>query len=221
QVAAPGVLGNDSDVDGDALRAALVSGPAHGALTLNADGSFTYTPAAGFRGTDSFTYRASDGSAEDLATVTITDDDLPPPRVPAAHPLAVSGAPNGSATLYAPDVAGLYDPTRTATLSPFGGVGVGLRTAVADVDGDGIRDTVCVTGPGTPIRFAVVSGKDNSTVLVAPTAPFAGSESFTGGGVVAGAGIDRGGRSQIVVTPGPGGGARGAVLSLLPAGAGG
>ncbi|HJZ92727.1 MAG TPA: FG-GAP-like repeat-containing protein, partial [Gemmataceae bacterium] len=93
-----------------------------------------------------------------------------------------------------------------------------LRTAVADVDGDGIRDTVCVTGPGTPIRFAVVSGKDNSTVLVAPTAPFAGSESFTGGGFVAVADIDRDGRSEIVVTPDQGGGPRVTIFSLLPAG---
>ena len=60
-VAAPGVLGNDSDVDGDALTAVLVSGPAHGTLTLNANGSFTYTPAANYNGPDSFTYKANDG----------------------------------------------------------------------------------------------------------------------------------------------------------------
>jgi hypothetical protein len=37
-IAAPGVLGNDGDVDGDALTAVLVSGPSHGALVLNASG---------------------------------------------------------------------------------------------------------------------------------------------------------------------------------------
>src|SRR5207249_1544242 len=42
----PGVLANDSDADGDALAAILVSGPAHAAaFTLNPDGSFSYTPA--------------------------------------------------------------------------------------------------------------------------------------------------------------------------------
>src|SRR5204863_4724 len=72
-VSAPGVLANDSDVDGDALSAVLVSGPAHGTLTLNGDGSFSYTPALNYNGIDSFTYRASDGSLESAdATVTIT-----------------------------------------------------------------------------------------------------------------------------------------------------
>jgi VCBS repeat-containing protein len=73
QVVAPGVLGNDTDADGDPLTAVLGSGPANGSLTLNANGGFSYTPAAGFSGTDSFTYRAHDGTAHsNLATVTIT-----------------------------------------------------------------------------------------------------------------------------------------------------
>src|SRR5207249_2728650 len=45
-IAAPGVLANDSDVDGDPLTAVIVAGPAHGSVTLTASGSFTYTPAA-------------------------------------------------------------------------------------------------------------------------------------------------------------------------------
>jgi hypothetical protein len=61
-VAASGVLGNDSDTDGAALSAALVSGPAHGTLTLEPDGSFRYAPAADYHGPDAFTYRAHDGS---------------------------------------------------------------------------------------------------------------------------------------------------------------
>ncbi|MGN6544931.1 MAG: tandem-95 repeat protein [Aureliella sp.] len=72
-VPARGVLANASDVDGDALSAILGAGPAHGSLVLNADGSFTYTPAAGYSGSDSFTYRASDALAfSGLATVVIT-----------------------------------------------------------------------------------------------------------------------------------------------------
>jgi hypothetical protein len=70
--AADGLLANDSDADGDPLSAVLVAGPAHGALTPNADGSFSYTPGAGFVGTDSFTYQASDGAdGSNVATATI------------------------------------------------------------------------------------------------------------------------------------------------------
>lgn len=64
--AAPGVLGNDSDPDGDMIIALLVSGPANGIVNLNPDGSFTYTPNAGFVGTDSFTYKASDGKLDSV-----------------------------------------------------------------------------------------------------------------------------------------------------------
>src|SRR4029079_12473014 len=55
-VAASGVLANDTDVDANPLTAAVVTGPSHGTLTLNANGSFTYTPAANYNGADSFTY---------------------------------------------------------------------------------------------------------------------------------------------------------------------
>lgn len=75
-VAAPGILGNDSDVDGDSLTASLETGPANGSLTLNADGSFTYVPSAGFAGTDSFTYRANDGTVESSATTVSINVDV-------------------------------------------------------------------------------------------------------------------------------------------------
>jgi len=72
-VAAPGVLGNDTDADGVTLTAELVSSTANGVLTFNEDGSFVYTPNEGFSGTDSFTYRASDGELDsDLATVVLS-----------------------------------------------------------------------------------------------------------------------------------------------------
>nr|WP_314623574.1 tandem-95 repeat protein [uncultured Noviherbaspirillum sp.] len=70
--AAQGVLANDTDADGDALAAAIQDGPAHGTLALAGDGSFVYTPDADFFGSDSFTYRANDGSASsELATAAI------------------------------------------------------------------------------------------------------------------------------------------------------
>ena len=72
-VAAPGVLSNDTDADGNSLTAVLVSGPAYGSLTLTNNGGFSYTPTAGFAGTDSFTYKANDGLSNSAnATVTIS-----------------------------------------------------------------------------------------------------------------------------------------------------
>jgi endonuclease G len=81
-VTAPGVLANDNDIDGGALSAQLVSNVSHGALALNADGSFVYTPAPNFAGTDSFTYRASDGTDNsNAATVSITVNDTVGPTI--------------------------------------------------------------------------------------------------------------------------------------------
>lgn len=61
RVSARSVLSNDLDPDGDPLVAAVATPPAHGGLTLLADGSIVYTPQAGFTGFDSFTYLADDG----------------------------------------------------------------------------------------------------------------------------------------------------------------
>ena len=67
-----GVLANDSDPDRDNLTASLVQGPSDGTLTLNTDGSFTYTPNLGFGGSDHFTYQAYDGTVlSDPATVDL------------------------------------------------------------------------------------------------------------------------------------------------------
>jgi VCBS repeat-containing protein len=68
-----GVLAGDDDLDGDSLSAVLVDDVDHGTLSLNANGSFGYNPAANFNGSDSFTYRASDGALQSaVATVSIT-----------------------------------------------------------------------------------------------------------------------------------------------------
>lgn len=81
-VPAPGVLANDTDVDaGQTLQAVLESEPSHGTLTLNANGSFSYTPALDYNGSDAFSYRASDGiatSAPVIVTINIKPVDDPP-----------------------------------------------------------------------------------------------------------------------------------------------
>jgi VCBS repeat-containing protein len=90
-IPAPGVLANDTDADGDQLTAVKVSDPAHGSLTLNADGSFSYTPTPAYIGSDSFTYKAEDGSHEsNVATVSIL--------VQQAHPVTFVLGTHGTRT---------------------------------------------------------------------------------------------------------------------------
>ncbi|WP_374326246.1 tandem-95 repeat protein [Azonexus sp.] len=65
-------LANGADVDGDALTLRIVSQPAHGTLTKNADGSYTYTPVANWSGEDSFTYVVNDGKQDsNVATMRL------------------------------------------------------------------------------------------------------------------------------------------------------
>ncbi|HLA95441.1 MAG TPA: FG-GAP-like repeat-containing protein [Pyrinomonadaceae bacterium] len=71
-VNASGVLANDTDLYNDPLTATLVSSTTHGTVVLNSNGSFTYTPNTGYSGSDSFTYRAGDGSfTSNIATVSL------------------------------------------------------------------------------------------------------------------------------------------------------
>src|SRR5206468_2823480 len=85
------VLANDSDSHNGApnenntpLTAQLVSAPSHAAaFTLNANGTFSYTPATDYNGGDSFTYQAVDslGGVSNTATVTITVNSVNDPPV--------------------------------------------------------------------------------------------------------------------------------------------
>ena len=84
---ADGLLKNDTDAGDDALSAVLESGPAHGTLTLNGDGSFSYEPDGDYNGEDTFTYKAEDGvvggndapriTGEQPASNTTTTDRTP------------------------------------------------------------------------------------------------------------------------------------------------
>ena len=93
-----GVLINDSDPERDSLMAMLASTTSNGQLALNATGSFTYTPRAeNFNGqgtfTDSFTYKASDGTAASATAVV---------RITVGRQCTITGTPNsdsGKATL--------------------------------------------------------------------------------------------------------------------------
>ncbi len=110
EVDVPGVLDNDTDVDGDAISAVLVDGPAHGTLTLNEDGSFVYEPETDFNGSDSFTYKAYDGqdeSSEATVVVNVTpigvarlEED---PLYPGGKMLVVYGTREDDHILFEPE----------------------------------------------------------------------------------------------------------------------
>ena len=115
------MIDNDADADGDALTAALLDGPSHGALDFAADGSFTYTPAADFFGADSFTYQVSDGQAtSDVATVNlavapvndtpVANDDVIPEHAIAAGAIRVAVI-GGSSSSYIAAATQLEDST--------------------------------------------------------------------------------------------------------------
>jgi VCBS repeat-containing protein len=80
-ISAPGVLANDTDPEGDPLTASLMRAAKHGTVSLSGDGSFTYTPDVDYVGTDSFTYKANDGTANSntaTVTITVTSTNAPP-----------------------------------------------------------------------------------------------------------------------------------------------
>ena len=72
-----GVLANDTDPNDDPLSAIKVSNPEHGTVTLNLNGSLTYTPYGDWNGTDTFTYKANDGAEDsNIATVSVVVDPV-------------------------------------------------------------------------------------------------------------------------------------------------
>jgi VCBS repeat-containing protein len=150
-ITAPGVRGNDTDVDGDLLTTHVVTMPSHGTLTLNADGSFSYTPALDYRGQDGFTYRANDGTVDsNEATVTITVVPVNDPPVAADDTYAT--AEDSVLTVAAPGVK------------------------ANDTDSDGDAFTVRVIGQ--PAHGSVALNGDGSFTYT-PAADFHGTDTFT------------------------------------------
>jgi hypothetical protein len=94
-IEAPGVLANDTDPEGDLVAVVLVTGPTHGLLQLEVDGSFVYTPESGFEGFDTFVYEVNDGyneAVQGTATLAVGDVSYPPEATDDTL-LATSGVP--------------------------------------------------------------------------------------------------------------------------------
>lgn len=150
-VAAPGVLGNDTDVDGNTLTAVLANAPTKGTLTLNANGSFVYTPNANVTGSDAFTYRANDGTTNsNLATVTITITAVNDPPVTQ------------------PDT---YSVHRGATLSIQS---PGVLINDTDIEGNS-RTAVLVSGAAN----GTLTLNSNGSFTYTPNLGFVGQDTFT------------------------------------------
>ena len=114
----PGVLLNDAELDLEPLTARLVSPAAHGTLTLRSDGGFTYAPAPGYFGADTFTYVAHDGLLDSApATVLIQVNPAP------GHEFRTGlVAPGGTLTTDTEgDGATSEDFIETTVLTPQGG----------------------------------------------------------------------------------------------------
>ena len=146
-VPAPGVLANDSDLDGDALTAVLDAGPSlASAFALNADGSFSYTPASA--GADSFTYHAFDGVlGSNVVTVTIAVSE------PAPEGVTVSGiTPNSASTnsAVAVEISGSGFEAGAAVAFEGGGGPTPQVSNVVVVDGSTIAATVTIKSGGPP-----------------------------------------------------------------------
>ena len=181
-ISAPGVLGNDSDIDSNALSAVLVSGPAHGTLTLNPIGSFTYTPNANYNGTDSFTYKANDGTADsNEATVNITVNavnDAPTIAVTAGGACLADFKGQSKLTISDVDTAAgsltLSATSSNTTLVPngnitFGGTGANRTVTIATASGKSGLATITLTvrdgtsSSATSIKI-VVGGSSNDSL---------------------------------------------------------
>jgi Ca2+-binding RTX toxin-like protein len=148
----PGLLGNDSDPDGDDIYAVYASGPTAGKLTIGDDGSFVYTPAARYHGTDTFTYKATDDHLESApATVTITVTPGPN-AAPKAVPDSYTVAQNGTLTQSAP----------------------GMLANDTDADGDPLTAKL-----GDTPDHGKISMKSTGEFTYTPLTGYHGTDSFT------------------------------------------
>ena len=161
------VLANDTDADDDPRTATLLTGPAHGDVVLNADGSFTYTPDTNFNGTDTFTYKVSDDTGRwhvhgllgffspdaghtDTATVTLSV-------------IAVNDPP-----VVKNDSASTAEDTSLTVAGP------GVLANDNDIEGNPLTATI-VTGPSN----GSATLNPNGSYTYTPNTNFNGTDTFT------------------------------------------
>ena len=145
----PGVLGNDSDVDGDTLTSIIDTTTSSGVLALNSDGSFTYTPTTNSNDSDSFTYHANDGFLDsNIVTVDITI------------------TPENDAPIARDDLAETQQ-------------NVPIRIDVLENDSDTEDDSLNIILTIDPSETKGLVELENSKVLFTPIVDFAGETTFS------------------------------------------
>ena len=157
---APGVLGNDTDADANPLTASLVTDPAHAKFfSLASDGAFLYIPVDNFNGSDSFTYKANDGSLDsNVATVTITVNAVNDAPVISATPDTQSvqySDPISAVSITAADIDSTTLTANTTFNVAGGAFGSGLPSGLS------FSSPTCVpSGSGNGCQWTL-SGKAN------------------------------------------------------------
>ena len=170
-----------NDIDGDGLSFTVVSGPSNGLLSGTAP-NLTYTPAADFNGTDSFTFTANDGTVDSaVATVSITisaGNDVP---VAVAQSLTTAEDAPLAITLAATDTDG--DALTYSASTPGNGTLTGTApnltyTPASDFNGsDGFSFTVDDgTSTGSALVSINVSAVNDAPIVAAVPAPIAAIE---------------------------------------------
>ncbi|HWT00723.1 MAG TPA: Ig-like domain-containing protein [Pyrinomonadaceae bacterium] len=140
-----------SDVDGGGLSYVVVSGPAHGTVSMGSGGNVTYRPAANYNGADSFTFKVNDGAADSNNVATV----------------AIQVTPVNDAPVAAGDAA---TTTRGVPVS------IPVRANDTDVDGDVL--TVVSVSQGSGGGTVTISG-GGTGVTLSPRTNFVGQETFT------------------------------------------
>jgi large repetitive protein len=151
------VVSNDTDPNsGQTLTVSVVNNPAHGNLSLNANGTFSYVPSNGYVGPDMFTYRVCDNGTPVLCSVASVSLNV------------ISNPANGTGNT-APVVT-----TDNTTTTPNTAVTIAVLTNDFDVDGHTLGLPTVVLNPlnGTVIRNL------NGTFTYTPNAGFTGTDSF-------------------------------------------